>query len=79
MDPMLQIMVPCLRFTPGCSSAVLTCNLVAQGIKIAGAVEKLREQAQEQIRRTQEQMRKQQELKKAPRGGPDAKPSGKQA
>lgn len=39
--------------------------LVVQGKKLAGAVEKLREQAQEQIRRTQEQMRKNQEQKKA--------------
>lgn len=35
-----------------------------QGLKLAGAVDKLREQAQEQIRKTQEQMRKQQELKR---------------
>lgn len=54
-------------------------NTVQHGIKIAGAVEKLREQAQEQIRKTQEQMRKQQELKKAPTRAADPKPSGKQA
>ena len=52
---------------------------MSQGIKIAGAVEKLREQAQEQIRRTQEQMRKQQELKKGAKLGPEPHQSGKQA
>jgi hypothetical protein len=50
-----------------------------QGFKIAGAVEKLREQAQEQIRKTQDQMWKQEELKKLPRTGSEPKTAGKQA
>ena len=52
---------------------VLISWFYLQGFKLAGAMEKLRGQAQEQIRKTQEQMRKQQELKKVSTQKPASK------
>lgn len=50
-----------------------------QGKKFAGAVDRLRGQAQEQLRRTQEQIRKNQELRKTQRTPVGQKPAQKEA